>query len=589
MPGSSSYPLPLNPAGVFMESLHPILRILVNEFGLNSSELAPFRAQFENLHLSAVEVKILLLKYKITTEILFQQALARFYGIAFQDDFSSINPVELSAFTTLIPIRYAKKHLFFPIEQRNGILKVAVEDLADFHPIDDVGRKLGCRIIPVISSHQSILSLINQAYDRSAGSVEAVDNLDTSESFENILDVKEPEDLLDATDEEPIKRLVNSILWQAAKEGASDIHIDPNPKETEVRYRIDGSLHITLQIPKAAHVTIVNRVKVMSRMDIAQKGLPQDGRSMVLVAGKKVDIRVSTLPTVHGEKIVMRLLYQNSTRMQLRDLGLSPNIHQPYEKMIHKSGGIILVTGPTGSGKTTTLYASLAEINHQTKNVITVEDPVEYKVSGYSQVEINHRLGLTFANALRSILRQDPDVIMVGEMRDPETAQIAIQAALTGHLVFSTVHTNNAPATITRLIDMRIEPFLVSSTIIAILAQRLVRRVCDSCRKAYVPHGEQLREIGISLPNLTAVGGYVYQSVGCGRCRNTGYKGRLGIHELLLMNDTIKEVILETNDAHLIKQAALKQGMVSLRMDGASKVLLGLTTIEEVLSITAED
>jgi general secretion pathway protein E len=300
-----------------------------------------------------------------------------------------------------------------------------------------------------------------------------VDNLDDQENFESILGVEEPEDLLEAKDEEPIKRLVNSLLWQAAKDEASDVHIDPSPKSTVVRYRIDGVLHQVTTLPRQVHVTVVNRIKVMSRLDIAQKGLPQDGRTMVLIAGKKIDIRVSTIPTVHGEKIVMRLLYQSSKLMRLNELGLSENILKPFRSMIQKSGGIVLVTGPTGSGKTTTLYASLGEIDSQAHNVITIEDPVEYKIPSYSQIEVNSRLGLTFARALRSVLRQDPDVVMIGEMRDAETAQIAIQAALTGHLVFSTVHTNSAPATITRLIDMGVEPFLVSSTIIGVLAQRL--------------------------------------------------------------------------------------------------------------------
>ena len=307
---------------------------------------------------------------------------------------------------------------------------------------------------------------------------------------------------------------------------------------------------------------------------------------MVLIAGKKIDIRVSTIPTVHGEKIVMRLLYQSSKLMRLNELGLSENILKPFRSMIQKSGGIVLVTGPTGSGKTTTLYASLGEIDSQARNVITIEDPVEYKIPSYSQIEVNSRLGLTFARALRSVLRQDPDVVMVGEMRDAETAQIAIQAALTGHLVFSTVHTNSAPATITRLIDMGVEPFLVSSTIIGVLAQRLVRQICSSCKEPYEPHPEQLRELGLGTSQANAT---FYRGRGCPACRETGYRGRLGLHELLIMGDSIKDVILKSSDANEIKRVALRHGLITLRMDGIQKIRAGLTTLEEVLSITVED
>ena len=325
----------------------------------------------------------------------------------------------------------------------------------------------------------------------------------------------------------------------------------------------------------------------MSRLDIAQKGLPQDGRSMVLIAGRKIDIRVSIVPTVHGEKIVLRMLYQDENLMRLPQLGLAKYIMTPYAKMVHSNGGIILVTGPTGSGKTTTLYASLAEIDNEAHNVITIEDPVEYKLAGYSQIEIKPKLGLNFANALRSVLRQDPDVIMVGEMRDPETAQIAIQSALTGHLVFSTVHTNSAPATITRLIDMGIEPFLVSSTIIGVLAQRLVRRICPECKISFEPHPEQLRELGIKTQNFRKMGKKFYKGEGCDKCRNTGYRGRICIHELLVMSEEIKKTILESSDDVSIKRKCLKENMVTLRRDGVNKILYGYTTVEEILSITS--
>lgn len=568
-----------------MSEFHPVINILMNDFNISEETILPHEEQLAVNRIDLMALKEVLLKYKVVKDATYQQAVAQFYGLAYQDRFNEVSDVEL--FTEMIPIRYARKFMFFPIRKEGLNLEVALEDPANFQPIDDVARKLKCRVTPIISNRQTITDLINQAYDRTGSTEQAIDSLE-AEEFESINE-EEAEDLIDATDEEPVKRLVNSLLWQAAREIASDVHIEPSPRETTVRYRLDGTLYTVSTVPKEAHLSVVNRVKVMSRLDIAQKGMPQDGQTRVLIAGKKVDIRVSTIPTVYGEKVVMRLLYQSEKLKQLSDLGLSKRILSNFDKIIHKTGGIILVTGPTGSGKTTTLYAALGTLDRNVKNVITIEDPVEYRVPGYSQVEVNQKVGLTFAMALRAVLRQDPDVIMVGEMRDTETAQIAIQSALTGHLVFSTVHTNSAPATITRLIDMQIEPFLVSSTIIGVLAQRLVRQICPHCKEAYRPHDEQLREIGITRKRVDSVGGNLYRGVGCEECRNTGYHGRLGIHELLLMNDQLKDVILDTSDENEIKKVALKTGMTTLRMDGAIKVLKGLTTIEEILSITRED
>ncbi|MDP6728573.1 MAG: ATPase, T2SS/T4P/T4SS family, partial [SAR324 cluster bacterium] len=532
------------------------------------------------------KLKELLIKYKLTSETLYQQALAAYYDLEYQETIEEAPAAK--EFTSMIPIRYAKRFMFFPVRWQKGILEVAVDDPAESQAMDDLGRRCKCHVQALVTTPQSLLDLINRSYDESSASTaDAVDQLDTVEEFESIMGIEEPEDLLEATDEEPVKRLVNSLLWQAAKEEASDIHIDPAPGETQVRYRIDGILHQITIIPRQVHVTVVNRIKVMSRLDIAQKGLPQDGRSMVLIAGKKIDIRVSTIPTVHGEKIVMRLLYQDEKLMKLEHLGLLPEVLQPYQKMIQRSGGIVLVTGPTGSGKTTTLYATLACIDHRSRNVITIEEPVEYKLAGYSQIEVNPKLGLTFAHSLRSVLRQDPDVIMVGEMRDSETAQIAIQAALTGHLVFSTVHTNSAPATVTRLIDMGIEPFLVSSTIIGILSQRLVRKICLDCRNAYEAHPEELRELGINHTSSEPI--KLFKGTGCGNCRETGYRGRIGVHELLIINDRVKNVIMTNSDSQAIKQKAVVEGMKTLKMDGTDKALKGFTTAEEVLTVTYED
>ncbi len=570
-----------------MNTYHPVVEILVKSFGTSPESLEPLHEQMLAYRENTEGLKEALLKHKVTSEAAFQQALASYYELDYRENFDDIAVVR--EFTEFIPIRYAKKNVFFPLKKDRNNLEVAITNPELSHPLDDLARHFKCHIEPVISHKQAVLDLINRAYDESSASTEeAVDQLDFEETFENILAVEEPEDLLDATDEEPVKRLVNSLLWQAAKDEASDVHIDPTPRDSVVRYRIDGVLQQVTVFPRQVHVTVVNRIKVVSRLDIAQKALPQDGRSMVLIAGRKIDIRVSTVPTVHGEKIVMRLLYQDEKLMQLRQLGLAKYILNPYQRMVHSSGGIILVTGPTGSGKTTTLYASLAEIDHEARHVITIEEPVEYKLSGYSQIEVKPKLGLTFANALRSALRQDPDVIMVGEMRDTETAQIAIQSALTGHLVFSTVHTNSAPATITRLINMGIEPFLVSSTIVGVLAQRLVRRICLDCRKSYQPHPEQLRELGITEKNFSKIKRSFYRGEGCDKCRQTGYRGRIGIHELLKITEGLKNTILKSSDSTTIKKQGLKEKMITLRRDGVNKILHGLTTVEEILSITSE-
>ena len=570
-----------------MYTYHPVVEILVKSFGTTPQSLEPLHEQLLAYRENTEGLKEAMLKHKVTGESEFQQALAAYYELEYRDNFNDVPVVR--EFTEFIPIRYAKKNIFFPLKKTRNTLEVAITNPELSQPLDDLARHFKCHIQSVISHKQAVLDLINRAYDESSASTEdAVDLLDSEETYENILAVEEPEDLLDATDEEPIKRLVNSLLWQAAKEEASDVHIDPTPRETIVRYRIDGVLQQVTVFPRQVHVTVVNRIKVMSRLDIAQKGLPQDGRSMVLIAGRKIDIRVSTIPTVHGEKIVMRLLFQEEKLMRLRHLGLAKYILQPYQNMVNSSGGIILVTGPTGSGKTTTLYASLAEIDNEARNIITIEDPVEYKLSGYSQIEVKPKVGLTFANALRSVLRQDPDVIMVGEMRDTETAKIAIQSALTGHLVFSTVHTNSAPATITRLIDMGIEPFLVSSSIIGVLAQRLVRRICPDCRKSYQPHPEQLRELGIKEVSFRKLDRRFFRGDGCDNCRQTGYRGRIGIHELLVMSEGVKNTILESSDSDTIKKQGLKEKMITLRRDGVNKILHGLTTAEEILSITSE-
>jgi general secretion pathway protein E len=376
------------------------------------------------------------------------------------------------------------------------------------------------------------------------------------------------------------------MLSQAVKARASDIHIEPYQNQLKIRYRIDGILYDKLTPPKHIQSTLISRVKIMAKLNIAEKRLPQDGRIDIRIADKNVDIRVSTIPTSFGERVVLRLLDKSSVLLKLSDLGMVEDKLQAFDRLIRTPHGIILVTGPTGSGKTTTLYAALSTINSPEINIITVEDPVEYQMDGIAQIQVNPKIDLTFAKGLRSIVRQDPDVILVGEIRDVETAEIAIQSALTGHLVFSTLHTNDSASAVTRLIDMGVEQFLVTSSVIAILAQRLVRVICNECKEAYTPDNESLLSVGISPASLD--GKPIYRGKGCPACLQTGYKGRKGIFEFMLLDDAVKNVILKTSDANAIKRTAVERGMMTIRQDGAQKVIDGITTIEEVFRVTQQ-
>ena len=389
------------------------------------------------------------------------------------------------------------------------------------------------------------------------------------------------EDLLTVEEEAPAVQFINEVLTLAIRARASDVHFEPFRDRMRVRLRVDGVLKTVRELPASKVPPVISRLKIMANLDIAEKRLPQDGRIMVRLGGKEIDIRVSTLPTYFGERVVLRLLSKESILYSTKELGLLPDDYQTFSNLIKTPHGIVLVTGPTGSGKTTTLYAALSEINREEINIITVEDPVEYQLEGISQVQVKPEIGLTFASALRSILRQDPDVIMVGEIRDRETAEIAIQAALTGHLVFSTLHTNDAPSSITRLVDMRIEPFLVASSVVGVIAQRLVRKVCPYCKEPYTPTLQELRDLG-----LNDFSGSFYRGKGCEHCMNTGYLGRTAIYEILVVDKEIKKLILEGKDSDEIKEVAVSKGMKTLRDDGAQKVKMGITTPEEVLRVT---
>src|SRR5579863_10286853 len=519
------------------------------------------------------------------------RALAQEYRLPFQ---AHIDEISLdSKLVSKIPINYAKKNRLIPIAQDDGAMTVAVADPGNYEPLDDLRVLFGVRVNAVVAPSEVIVEAINRVYDRAAATSAEDLMIDLGEERLDVVAnelASEPLDLLESDDSAPIIKLVNGILSQAVKDRASDIHIEVFETELVVRFRVDGMLYDVISPPKRFQPAITSRIKVMAGLNIAEKRLPQDGRIRLRVAGRDIDIRVSTIPTAFGERIVLRLLdrAQALVDLNLDRLGFTGENLTRVDRLIRQSHGIILATGPTGSGKTTSLYACLARINSPEKNIITIEDPIEYQLRGIGQMQVNPKIDLTFASGLRSILRQDPDVIMVGEIRDSETAEIAIHAALTGHLVFSTLHTNDSFGALTRLVDMGIEPFLVSSSILAVLAQRLVRTVCPTCREAYTPTATELARIGV---RPEAVKGPIYRPAtsGCRACRGTGYRGRTAIQELMLMDDEVRELVMQKADAATIRRACTAHGMTLLRHNGAERILLGETTVEELLRVTQED
>jgi general secretion pathway protein E len=448
---------------------------------------------------------------------------------------------------------------------------------------DDLRVLLQRPIRLVLVPHDTLRDAINKSYDKAARSASAVMEEIKEETEDGLSgDLQLEADILDDPNQAPIIRFVNTLLTQAIKDRASDIHIEPFEKELVVRFRIDGVLYEIVKPPPRLQASIVSRVKIMAGLDIAEKRVPQDGRIRIRMAGREIDLRVSTLPVRHGERVVMRILEKGAV-FSLDTIGMAPFVLAEFRKNIAKPHGILLVTGPTGSGKTTTLYSGLAEINAPELNILTIEDPIEYELKGIGQTQVNTKIKLTFATALRAHLRQDPDVIMVGEIRDKETADNAVQASLTGHLVLSTLHTNDSAGAFTRLIDMGVEPFLVSSSLLMILAQRLVRRLCVHCKESFELSADDLLDVGGSDD---MVGQTAWRGVGCGECLNTGYRGRSGIYELLTVTDRIKQLVNAQSDAGTIKKAALEAGMKTLRYDGLRKVLMGETSLDEVLRVT---
>lgn len=513
-----------------------------------------------------------------------------------------------SDFTQKISIQFLKKYCLVPLEYSQPIAAkdcgltpqqapqtddarfpagciIAINDPLNFQSLDDLVKTLGVSDYRVIlSTQEAILTAINLQYDlRRDSAQQLVQNMEENGST-IISEIEETADLLDDTSDAPIIKLVNHIISQSIKARASDIHFEPYQNSFTVRYRVDGILYDLLAPPKWIQPALISRVKVMAKMNIAEKRLPQDGRFEVKIGDQDIDVRVSTIPTAFGERLVLRLLNKSGSLLELQDIGLTAGRLKLLKKLVTSPNGIILNTGPTGSGKTTTLYAVLTSINQPNINIITIEDPIEYQIKGISQIQVNPKIDLTFARGLRSIVRQDPDVILVGEVRDKETADIAVQSALTGHLVFSTLHTNDSSSAITRLVDMGVEPFLISSSVLAVVAQRLVRVLCDECKIGYVPNPIYLQSIGFSPVHFKEK--QIYKAVGCENCFSTGYKGRIGIFEIMVLTERLKSLILKTFDSSRIKTEAVRQKMRTLRVDGMQKVLEGTTTTEEVLRVT---
>jgi general secretion pathway protein E len=489
-----------------------------------------------------------------------------------------------------VPIAFCKNHVLLPLQrERDGAVRVAIADPYQLGPLDDLRMLFqGADVRLELANQRTILGAINEVYDRGGSSTDALAE-DAAEDLHHLAQEisTEPQDLLEAADDAPIIKLVNSLLQQAVKDRASDVHLEPFEREIRVRFRIDDVLYEPLKpLPRALQASIVSRIKIMGGLNIAEKRLPQDGRIRLKIAGRDYDVRLSTVPVSHGERVVMRLLPRTQDLLNLERLGFNKDQLGVIERLIARPNGILLVTGPTGSGKTTTLYGALSRINATDKNIITIEDPVEIQLPGIGQIEVRPGIGLTFAGGLRSVLRQDPNVILVGEIRDLETAEIAIQASLTGHLVFSTLHTNDAASAITRLVDMGVEPFLVASSLVAVLAQRLVRILCKDCREEYEATREELIEIGVRPPERPV---RLHRPTGCAGCNYTGYRGRLGIFELMLVDDELRGMVSQNVDSKSIKQKAVQKGMHTLRTDGARKVLQGVTSVAEVLRATEEE
>ena len=504
-------------------------------------------------------------------------------GIPFQRDLSALpfSPSFLAAF----PIAYARRHVILGLSESSDRLKLAVGRRLSWPQVDILRRLLKIHVDPFCAPPEEIQRMINIAYQQRSGEAQTlIESMDRSEVLSDLQSLGGREDLLDVAGRAPVIRLVNLMLFEAVKSGVSDVHIQPYEERLVIRFRIDGVLFDSFDVPKPLQEEVISRIKVLGKMNIAEKRLPQDGRATVQVGDRRVDLRIASLPGSHGERVVLRLLDKSARLYTLPEVGMDDQALVRFREVIRMEHGLVLVTGPTGSGKSTTLYAALQEINSRDRNVVTLEDPIEYQIDGISQTQINTKKGLTFAAGLRSVLRQDPDIIMVGEIRDEETAVMAIQSALTGHLVFSTLHTNDAASAVTRLLDLGIEPYLISSSLLAVLAQRLVRKNCSECRQEIQPTEEMRKFLGEGRSDYTE--GALMRGIGCSKCRETGYRGRIGLFELLPIDDAVRSKIQERVNATEIRNVAIAGGMKLLREDGVSKISRGLTTVDEVARVT---
>jgi general secretion pathway protein E len=524
----------------------------------------------------------ILLKTDILKDSPALEVLSEFYGV---EKVESIPEDDIDyELIKQFPISFAKKFRILPINKDNGTLKVIFAPPQELYALDEVRSRFNCSLETYIALERVLNDSINRVYEQGKDVVS--EDINEGSGLSD-MEFTEPQDLIEAEDEAPIIKFINTLLFQAVREHASDIHIECFEKEVLVRFRKDGILHDVTKVPKTVQSSVISRVKIMSELDIAEKRKPQDGSIRLKIGGRDIDVRVSTVPTSWGESVVMRLLYRSSVLMSFEQLGLEGEKLETVASLTQRPHGIILVTGPTGSGKTTSLYAALQRINLPDKKIITIEDPVEYQIQGINQIQVNTKVDLTFANGLRSILRQDPDVILVGEIRDRETADISMNASLTGHLVFSTLHTNDSVSAVTRLADMGVESFLIASTLSAVIAQRLVRILCAGCKEQYVPIDEELSRVG--LARGACPGGKIYRAKGCQECMETGFSGRIAIFEILIIDDELKNTILTHPDSATLKDTAIRNGLVTLRMDGADKVARGITSIDEVLRVTEEE
>jgi general secretion pathway protein E len=568
-----------------MISNRTVEEILLEEGAIDDETLAKARAR-QSGPARGQAIGDILLELGAINQEQYRRALGRQLNLPYLETLSE--EMVDKEIISRVPINFLLAHQLIPLQEEDGIVRVAMANPLEVQPLDDLRLLLEKEVSPVVSPPDEIVRIANRSYGHAEGAAEAVmEGMEEDEAAEQVTVADQAEDLLDIASKAPVIKLVNLILFEAAKARASDIHIEPFEKELRVRYRIDGVLYEALTPPKQYQSAITSRIKIMANLNIAEKRLPQDGRIKIRITDREIDLRVSLIPVSFGERIVLRLLDRSAQIYSLHDLGMSDDRLALFARLLKLTHGIILVTGPTGSGKTTTLYAALSAVNSQEQNIITVEDPVEYQMAGIGQIQANPKIGLTFASGLRSILRQDPDVVLIGEMRDHETAEIAIQASLTGHLVFSTLHTNDAAGAITRLVDMGVEAYLVSSSVVGIMAQRLVRTICPHCRESFRPEEEALKEIGLTLDDIPEQ--TLYRGRGCDKCFHSGYMGRSGIFEILLVDDEIRRMVLERTNTGVIKQAALRKGMRTLRMDGARQVKEGNTTIEEVVRVTQED